>query len=186
MTSKILLTTLLLAWPGIIRGATITNLVLTYSHSGPSPTTYTTSLSISSNHVARVLHLNITPPPPSAGNPQLIVNLGGTNVAAYGTGDFSTFGGAPVVVGPATLRLTATVGANVTASGTMFCSAEVTSLEDNFVPSNTVVIPSDVGGPVNIILESSVDLVNWTAAMPGEYGTNTLKRFFRIRAERTQ
>ena len=183
MTFKSFLTVLLLAWPGATRGATLTNLVLTYNHSGPSATTYTTSLTISSNHVARILHLNITP---SSANPRLVVDVGTTNnVATYTSGDFSAFGGAPVVVGPATLRLTATAGANTTVSGTSFCSAEVTSLEDTFVPSNTVVIPADIGGPVNIILESSIDLVSWTAAMPGVYGTNTLKRFFRIRAERT-
>src|SRR5205814_6016753 len=107
MTSKSLLTwVLMLACPGATWGATLTNLILTYSHSGPSPTTYTTSLSVSSNHVARILHLNITPPPPTAGNPQLVVNVGGTNVASYGSGDFSSFGGAPVVVGPSMLRLT--------------------------------------------------------------------------------
>jgi hypothetical protein len=185
MTFKSFLTVLLLAWPGVTRGATLTNLVLTFNHSGPSPTTYTTSLTVTSNHVARVLHLNIFPIS-SAANPRLVVDVGTTNnVATYTTGDFSAFGGAPVVVGPATLRLTATAAANTTVSGTLFCSAEITSLEDTFVPSNTVVIPADIGGPVNIIMESSIDLVSWTAAMPGVYGTNTLKRFFRIRAERT-
>lgn len=49
-------------------------------------------------------------------------------------------------------------------------------------PSNTVVIPEDVAGNVSIILESSTDLVNWTAALPGTYGASTAKRFFRLRA----
>jgi hypothetical protein len=49
-------------------------------------------------------------------------------------------------------------------------------------PSNTVVVPEDVNGSVSIILESSTDLVNWTAAQPGQYGASTAKRFFRIRA----
>ena len=49
-------------------------------------------------------------------------------------------------------------------------------------PSNTVVIPEDVTGNVSIILESSTDLVNWTAALPGTYGASTAKRFFRLRA----
>ncbi len=50
------------------------------------------------------------------------------------------------------------------------------------LPSNTVVIPADAAGNVNIILESSTDLVTWTAATPGSYGSSTSKRFFRIRA----
>ena len=50
------------------------------------------------------------------------------------------------------------------------------------LPSNTVVIPTDAAGPVEIVMESSKDLVNWTRAEPGTYGTDTPKRFFRIRA----
>jgi hypothetical protein len=53
-------------------------------------------------------------------------------------------------------------------------------------PSNTVVIPEDVAGPVSIILESSTDLVTWTAANPGMYGSSTAKRFFRLRATQNQ
>jgi hypothetical protein len=52
-------------------------------------------------------------------------------------------------------------------------------------PVNTVVIPTDANGDVEIILESSVDLVNWTAATPGQYSAATENRFFRIRAVET-
>ena len=50
------------------------------------------------------------------------------------------------------------------------------------IPANSVVIPADASGSVQIILESSTDLVNWTQANPGTYGASTAKRFFRIRA----
>ena len=50
------------------------------------------------------------------------------------------------------------------------------------IPSNAVVIPSDSSGPVQIILESSEDMVNWNSANPGTYGASTNERFFRIRA----
>lgn len=50
------------------------------------------------------------------------------------------------------------------------------------VPSTAVVIPADAAGPVNVILESSTDLVTWTAALPGSYASSTTKRFFRVRA----
>jgi len=49
-------------------------------------------------------------------------------------------------------------------------------------PANAVVIPTDATGSVQIILESSTDLVTWTQANPGTYGASTTKRFFRIRA----
>jgi len=60
-------------------------------------------------------------------------------------------------------------------------------LKDNIAtttttPTSAVVIPTDATGPVNIILESSTDLVTWTAANPGTYGASTTKRFFRVRA----
>lgn len=50
------------------------------------------------------------------------------------------------------------------------------------IPVNTVVIPSDASGPVQIILESSEDLVTWTPVNPGTYGSSTERRFFRVRA----
>jgi len=60
-------------------------------------------------------------------------------------------------------------------------------LKDNIsttttTPTSAVVIPTDATGPVNVILESSTDLVTWTAANPGTYGASTTKRFFRVRA----
>lgn len=54
--------------------------------------------------------------------------------------------------------------------------------ETDLIPTNTVVIPTDASGPVEIILESSEDLITWTAAMPGSYGSSTAKRFFRVRS----
>lgn len=51
-----------------------------------------------------------------------------------------------------------------------------------FQTSNAVVIPEDASGPVEIIMESSTDLINWTLANPGTYGASTQKRFFRLRA----
>lgn len=47
---------------------------------------------------------------------------------------------------------------------------------------SAVVIPEDASGPVEIILESSTDLVNWSLANPGTYASSTQRRFFRVRA----
>ena len=59
-------------------------------------------------------------------------------------------------------------------------SANVVS---NYVPADAIVIPASATGSVQIILESSPDLVNWTAASPGTYGASAgTNRFFRVRA----
>lgn len=51
------------------------------------------------------------------------------------------------------------------------------------ITSTAVVIPEDATGPVEIILESSTDMINWNRANPGSYGSSTANRFFRLRAE---
>ena len=36
--------------------------------------------------------------------------------------------------------------------------------------------------PVDVVVEQSSDLVNWTAVTPGTFNGSTQKRFFRLRA----
>lgn len=68
----------------------------------------------------------------------------------------------------------------VTLQITTPASANVIS---NYVPADAIVIPTATTGNVQIILESSPDLVNWTAANPGIYGASSAaNRFFRVRA----
>jgi hypothetical protein len=68
----------------------------------------------------------------------------------------------------------------VTLQITTPASATVVS---NYVPADAIVIPASATGNVQIILESSPDLVNWTAAEPGTYGASAgTNRFFRVRA----
>lgn len=58
-----------------------------------------------------------------------------------------------------------------------------TTVVSNYVPADAIVIPASATGNVQIILESSPDLVNWTAASPGTYGASAgTNRFFRVRA----
>ena len=82
-----------------------------------------------------------------------------------------------VVAGPALIFMTPAVAS-------CFATIELSIPCPTLVPSTAVVIPADSGGPVTIILESSVDLITWTAALPGTYGTSTTNRFFRVRAQR--
>lgn len=83
-------------------------------------------------------------------------------------------------VGPATIIISGgSAAAKVCLSYKIFDNSTVAGTA---VPSTAVVIPADASGPVSIILESSTDLVTWTAASPGSYGSSTAKRFFRVRA----
>ncbi len=52
------------------------------------------------------------------------------------------------------------------------------------IPTSAVVIPNDATGQFEVILESSTDMITWTAALPGTYGGSTEKRFFRTRIQR--
>lgn len=61
---------------------------------------------------------------------------------------------------------------------------KLTPKDEPIQPGTGVVIPTDATGPVEIILESSADLVNWAASVPGIYGANITNRFFRVRAIR--
>lgn len=85
----------------------------------------------------------------------------------------------PRIAGPATLLYRGTNGAN---GGGSYITFKVSDKDAGFTPSTAVVIPTDAAGPVEIVLESSTDLVSWTAAVPGTYGVATEKRFFRVRA----
>jgi hypothetical protein len=63
-----------------------------------------------------------------------------------------------------------------------FLTYRITKKTDSFIPSNAVLIPADARGPVTVLLESSTNLVDWAAALPGTYGSSSMQRFFRVRA----
>jgi hypothetical protein len=147
-----------------------------------------TSLTVSSGQIAKVTYAVFTAR--GAGGPSfypgdLTISVGGVLVTHLATNQ--TLTSLPVVVGPATISLRGSYvyGGGTTYNGSGLCTINLCSPSGSFVPSTAVVIPADSGGPVNIILESSTDLVSWTAALPGTYGTTTTNRFFRVRAQRT-
>jgi len=74
-------------------------------------------------------------------------------------GQYCTNRHPPVICGPASVSISSLI-ANAMAV------LEVSTPEASLTPNGSVVIPADRGGPVNIILESSVDLINWTPAFP--------------------
>ena len=146
--------------------------VTLFAHGNGSSTITNVTLTVTNGQLARIIYWN-------AASASLSMSVGGSSFLLVNGGiDVSTK--TPIVVGPATI----TLSANNNNYG--LCTIELLSPSEPFTPSNAVVIPADAGGPVNIILESSTDLITWTSASPGTYGTSTEKRFFRVRAERTQ
>ena len=84
--------------------------------------------------------------------------------------------------GPTWGTIMGSSAANTTVTYRIIDSVAVGSPTTNYIPASAVVIPADSTGSVRIILESSVDLITWTEAEPGTYGSSTSKRFFRVRA----
>jgi hypothetical protein len=125
------------------------------------------SLQIPTNVVAEIVSVSVN-------NAMVLVSFPQTPLTLFS-------GQGQILVGPATITLTNTANAGISIC-TIQTSPAISTL--SFSPSTAVVIPNDNGGPVTIILESSTDLVTWTAALPGTYGTTTSNRFFRVRAQR--
>jgi hypothetical protein len=55
------------------------------------------------------------------------------------------------------------------------------SSTENTTAKYATVIPENAKTNVSVILEQSTDLVNWTAANPGDFTPSSSKRFFRVR-----
>jgi hypothetical protein len=106
--------------------------------------------------------------------------LYGLNQATYGSqGSVAlAFTGNAIFTGVTNISI-ATVSSGAVAALTFTVS---TPSVQSSVPANAVVIPTDATGPVQIVLESSGDLVNWTSSLPGTYGSTYTNRFFRVRA----
>lgn len=99
--------------------------------------------------------------------------------ASFSTSIWDSSGGIRVVAGPAMLTFS-----RPSFIGSGFCTLKITKLTGTFTPSTAVVIPSDSQGPVDILLESSTNFVDWAQALPGSYGTSSQVRYFRVRAVR--
>ena len=83
------------------------------------------------------------------------------------------------IAGPASIALRPL---NESGQNYAIATLEVTRpASPSVTPSNAAVIPVDANGTFTVILESSTDLITWTAANPGDYSGNTVKRFFRTR-----
>ena len=98
--------------------------------------------------------------------------------------EFITRLGPDSLQGSVTFPAGVSVRAYADSSSTAFAQLTVSEISSGsaYIPQNTVVIPTDAEGPVQIILESSTDLLTWSPTSPGTYSTGTAQRFFRVRA----
>lgn len=112
-------------------------------------------------------------------NPSVKAELaGGPTVTLMELGgiDFSPL----QIAGPAVLRISMSNAYPVSQVG--WATVSITRAgSPAAAPNGTVVIPEDATGQFQVLLESSTDLITWTAANPGTYGGSTQKRFFRTR-----
>ena len=104
------------------------------------------------------------------------------------TNDLRDSGGSSInSSSPLPITLTGLKSITLVSNGGSVFAATLTILTPStnsisYTPVNSVVIPSDAIGNVQIILESSSDLVNWIPSLPGTYGSTYTNRFFRVRA----
>ena len=82
-----------------------------------------------------------------------------------------------IVVGPATLKCQ---GDYCIASLKITTATELAGASQSTAKYASI-IPENAKTNVSVILEQSTDLVNWTAANPGDFTPSTSKRFFRVR-----
>ena len=83
-----------------------------------------------------------------------------------------------VIAGPATLQCK---GSTCLASLKITTATEIAGSSQTTAKYATV-IPENAKTNVDVILEQSTDLVNWSAANPGQFAPSAQKRFFRLRS----
>ncbi len=157
--------------------------VLTLAFSNTNGVASGTNFVVASNVLAEVKYVYV------GSSCTLLTLTGKGNTGTYSlVNQQSLANNLPSIVGPAIIGLTNADGcacpiAFLTIQTTTLTAGSTNTLP-NTIPSTAVVIPNDNGAPVNILLESSVDMVNWNSALPGTYGTSSSNRFFRVRAQR--
>ena len=83
-----------------------------------------------------------------------------------------------IITGPATIQCK---GHNCLASLKITTTSELSSSSQSSQKYATV-IPENSKTDVNVILEQSTDLVNWSTVSPGQFSSSASKRFFRVRS----
>lgn len=82
------------------------------------------------------------------------------------TPDFGT------IAGPCKIQL---------GSADRYCSYKITRHEVSASPMNIIALPEDNNGDVELLIETSTDLMSWTPVYSGSAGTSNNAAFFRTR-----
>jgi hypothetical protein len=82
----------------------------------------------------------------------------------------------PILQGPATLNFYL----NTTNYGPSFITLKI--IPESYDPNKTIIIPPGTN-QVQITLQASTNLINWTTATNGIYGSPDTAQFFRIRED---
>ena len=151
------------------------------------PTNVTAKILYATDYASIVSGFTATP----TGTGYLIIQVNGLSFQSPAN---VVEGSGAYIIGPATITLEAvesvqSQGGAMTGQDNALCTISTnqvnqsTTAVSNYIPADAIVIPASATGSVQIILESSPDLVNWTAASPGTYGASAgTNRFFRVRA----
>ena len=130
---------------------------------------YKTTVEVRTGEVARVLFAG---PPVALGSVSAYFLIGNISLDITSTAN-------QVVVGPCALTVIAGTNASP-----VVVSAQITRNDEPFTPAGAILVPADASGPVRVIMESSTNLSQWNAALPGTYGSTAQNQYFRVRAER--
>ncbi len=148
--------------------------IVTLTANYPASASYT----LSSNQVVKIDTAFYTP---INSNNGLTIKV--APVGLGGSISFVNMVDAPFVAYPYPATFTGLTNITISPTGSGAVTLTVLTPSTNtttYTPANSVVIPSDATGPVQIILQSSSDLVNWVPSMPGTYGNTYSNRFFRV------
>lgn len=157
-----------------IHAAEIVTLSVTAPQSGSYASVYSSaSINLAPGDVATVVSSCKTD---GGSSTSVAIQIGAVEFIPY-TGD-----GPMVIAGPATLRCKASGSPDSGSSAFFTASVTRANTAPSQTPANAVVIPANASGNIQIALESSADMVTWTAANPGSYSSSTQNRFFRVRA----
>jgi len=110
--------------------------------------------------------------PPSA-NSYIELDYYYHQTAAYDSRTFhATLGNYGVIAGPCRIELSSSSG---------YCSYKITRHEVTASPMNIISLPDTNNGDVDVLIESSTDLLSWTPVYSGSAGTSNNAAFFRTR-----
>lgn len=162
----------LVAFSTLLEAETVTLVVNNRPNSSAEPARSKETITLEKGDLARVLYLS--------NDTYLDVTIDGVIVQVDANDPDQV--NLPVVAGPATIQVLNFNSLNAALATLSIKKADEVAPS---TPTQTVVIPDDGAGDREVRLESSTDLVTWTATQPGIFSSSQDSRFFRLRLVKT-